>query len=65
MPKTKKPTTPESKKPTQKEHTMTVRLDSDKFTAFDKVCSEMGYSKSFVIRELIKKYVSNKQHNLF
>lgn len=49
----------------QKEHTMTVRLDTDTFTAFDKVCDEKGYSKSFVIRELIKKYISNKQQNLF
>ena len=65
MPKTKKPTPSEQTKATQKEHTMTVRLDSDTFTAFDKVCDEQGYSKSFVIRELIKKYVSNKQHNLF
>jgi predicted transcriptional regulator len=65
MPKTKKPTPSEQTKATQKEHTMTVRLDSDTFTAFDKVCDELGYSKSFVVRELIKKYVSNKQHNLF
>ena len=65
MPKTKKTTPPVPPTATQKEHTMTVRLDSDTFTAFDKVCDELGYSKSFVVRELIKKYVSNKQHNLF
>ena len=49
----------------EKQHTMTVRLDGDTFTAFDKVCDDLGYSKSFVVRELIKKYLSNKQQNLF
>lgn len=45
---------------------LTVRLDKDLVTEFKRVCDEKEYSQSFVIRELIKKYISdNKQRDLF
>lgn len=65
MTKTKQQAGAETATDEQKQHTMTVRLDHEVFTAFDKVCNELGYSKSFVVRELVKKYLSNKQQKLF
>lgn len=65
MAKTKKQFDAKTATDEQKQHTMTVRLDHEVFTAFDKVCNDMGYSKSFVVRELVKKYLNGKQQNLF
>ena len=58
-------TTP--KKPTDKKSVaLTVRLDENLVNEFKRVCSEKDYSQSFVIRELIKKYLAdNKQRDLF
>lgn len=45
---------------------LTVRLDKNLVAEFKRVCDEREYSQSFVIRELIKKYISeNKQRDLF
>ena len=49
-----------------KKAALTVRLDSDLIAEFKRVCDENDYSQSFVIRELIKDYISkNKQRDLF
>ena len=45
---------------------LTVRLDENLVNEFKRVCAEKDYSQSFVIRELIKRYLSdNKQWDLF
>lgn len=45
---------------------LTVRIDDDLLQAFKKACDDMDYSQSLVIRELIKKWLSNKkQQDLF
>lgn len=45
---------------------LTVRLDENLVNEFKRVCHEKDYSQSFVIRELIKKYLAdNKQRDLF
>lgn len=58
-------TTP--KKPTdEKSVALTVHLDENLVNEFKRVCAEKDYSQSFVIRELIKKYLAdNKQRDLF
>lgn len=49
-----------------KKAALTIRLDSDLIAEFKRVCDEKDYSQSFVIRELIKDYISkNKQRDLF
>lgn len=45
---------------------LTVCLDENLVTEFKRVCAEKDYSQSFVIPELIKKYLAdNKQRDLF
>ena len=49
-----------------KKTALTVRIDDDLLQAFKKACDDMDYSQSLVIRELIKKWLSNKkQQDLF
>lgn len=50
----------------EKKTALTVRIDDDLLQAFKKACDDMDYSQSLVIRELIKKWLSNKkQQDLF
>ncbi|WP_423830704.1 hypothetical protein [Staphylococcus epidermidis] len=43
-----------------------MRLDENLVNEFKRVCAEKDYSQSFVIRELIKRYLAdNKQRDLF
>ena len=45
---------------------LTIRIDKDLADEFKRVCDEKDYSQSFVIRELMKKWLSdNKQRDLF
>lgn len=45
---------------------LTVRLDNELLQAFKKACDDLDYSQSLVIRELIKKWLSDKkQQDLF
>nr|WP_312116760.1 ribbon-helix-helix domain-containing protein [Moraxella sp. CTOTU47915] len=45
---------------------LTVRLDENLVNEFKRACAEKDYSQSFVIRELIKRYLAdNKQRDLF
>ena len=45
---------------------LTVRLVENLVNEFKRVCAEKDYSQSFVIRELIKRYLAdNKQRDLF
>lgn len=49
-----------------KKTALTVRIDDDLLQAFKKACDDLDYSQSLVIRELIKKWLSDKkQHDLF
>ena len=49
-----------------KKTALTVRIDDDLSQAFKKACDDKGYSQSLVIRELIKKWLSDqKQGDLF
>ena len=49
-----------------KKTALTVRIDDDLLQAFKKACDDLDYSQSLVIRELIKKWLSNKkQQDLF
>jgi predicted transcriptional regulator len=49
-----------------KKTALTVRIDDDLLQAFKKACDNLDYSQSLVIRELIKKWLSNKkQQDLF
>lgn len=53
-------------KPKPKQTAITVRIDDDLLQSFKNVCDGKGYQQSFVIRELIKRYVKdNKQQDLF
>ena len=50
----------------EKKTALTVRIDDNLLQAFKKACDDMDYSQSLVIRELIKKWLSNKkQQDLF
>ena len=50
----------------EKKTALTVRIDDDLLQAFKKSCDDLDYSQSLVIRELIKKWLSNKkQQDLF
>ena len=50
----------------EKKTALTVRIDDDLLQACKKACDDMDYSQSLVIRELIKKWLSNKkQQDLF
>ena len=40
---------------------LTVRLDNELLQAFKKACDGFDYSQSLVIRELIKKWLADKQ----
>ena len=40
---------------------LTVRLDNELLQAFKKACDDLDYSQSLVIRELIKKWLADKQ----
>lgn len=45
---------------------LTIRLDKDLLKSFQAVCQHKDYSQSFVVRELIKRYIKdNKQVDLF
>lgn len=45
---------------------LTIRLDEQLLAEFKQVCAEREYSQTFVIRELIKKYLADhKQRDLF
>ncbi len=49
-----------------KKTALTVRIDDNLLQAFKKACDDMDYSQSLVIRELIKKWLSDKkQQDLF
>lgn len=49
-----------------KKTALTIRIDKDLADEFKRVCDEKDYSQSFVIRELMKKWLSdNKQRDLF
>lgn len=49
-----------------KQTAITVRIDDDLLQSFKNVCDGKGYQQSFVIRELIKRYIKdNKQQDLF
>lgn len=49
-----------------KKTALTVRIDADLLEAFKRICEQKDYSQSFVIRELIKRYLNeNKQTDLF
>lgn len=49
-----------------KKTALTVRIDDDLLQSFKKACDDKGYSQSLVIRELIKKWLSDKkQGDLF
>ncbi len=51
---------------TNKQTALTIRLDTDLLDTFKKTCDDLDYSQSFVIRELIKKWlVDKKQQDLF
>lgn len=45
----------------EKKTALTVRIDDDLLQAFKKACDDMDYSQSLVIRELIKKWLADKQ----
>lgn len=45
----------------EKKTALTVRIDDDLLQAFKKACDDLDYSQSLVIRELIKKWLSDKQ----
>ena len=50
----------------EKKTALTVRIDDDLLQAFKKACDDLDYSQSLVIRELIKKWLSDKkQQGLF
>lgn len=50
----------------EKKTALTVRIDDNLLQAFKKACDDLDYSQSLVIRELIKKWLSNKkQQDLF
>ena len=50
----------------EKKTALTVRIDDNLLQAFKKVCDDLDYSQSLVIRELIKKWLSDKkQQDLF
>lgn len=49
-----------------KKTALTVRIDDDLLQVFKKACDDLDYSQSLVIRELIKKWLSDKkQQDLF
>lgn len=49
-----------------KKTALTVRIDDNLLQAFKKACDDLDYSQSLVIRELIKKWLSDKkQQDLF
>ena len=51
---------------TNKKTALTVRIDEDLSQVFKKACDDLDYSQSLVIRELIKKWLSDKkQQDLF
>ena len=50
----------------EKKTALTVRIDDNLLQAFKKACDDLDYSQSLVIRELIKKWLSDKkQQDLF
>lgn len=50
----------------EKKTALTVRIDDDLLQVFKKACDDLDYSQSLVIRELIKKWLSDKkQQDLF
>ena len=50
----------------EKKTALTVRIDDDLLQDFKKACDDLDYSQSLVIRELIKKWLSDKkQQDLF
>lgn len=50
----------------EKKTALTVRIDDDLLQAFKEACDDLDYSQSLVIRELIKKWLSDKkQQDLF
>lgn len=49
-----------------KKTAITIRIDETLANEFKRVCEEQEYSQSFVMRELIKKWLSDKkQRDLF
>ena len=50
----------------EKKTALTVRIDDNLLQAFKRACDDLDYSQSLVIRELIKKWLSDKkQQDLF
>jgi predicted DNA-binding protein len=50
----------------KKKVNFSIRIEKDLKSAFDKVCTDQGFTSSLIMRELMKKHIkSNSQIDLF